>query len=197
MTTMRSRTSFIALVLATVVGACGGSTTEDGEPASTESVDASDNTTATSDPGGAEETEETGTTRTTAEPETDAAPAAGAGTANLTIGDMTLEFTGLTCYYDDDAAEAYGDEDATFAAVAQDGDAIFFVVVRDMAFDLFEVAYIPGDETRGWHMSSTDVDPSYLVEDGRIAAEGDFDLFVETSEEPERTEPGTLDASCG
>jgi hypothetical protein len=190
---MRYRTSVTSLALALLVGACGNGASDDPEREATETSDASAGTTVTA--GEPENSTETESAQSTAAPEPEAATATGSGTANLTIGDTTVEFTGLTCYFDAEAAEVHGDDDAIFAALAQDGDTILLVSIRDQGIELFEVAYLPGDGSGNRHMISTGADPSYLVEDGRITAEGEFDLIVDSAESG--TEFGTLEATCG
>lgn len=193
---MKTRTSLIGLLLAVLLGACGASGGSDQESGTTEAEGASDGTTETTSAAGSEET---GSTTATSKPENDDVPVAGAGTANLTIGDMTLEMNGLTCYFDAEAAEASGDEDVTFAATAQDGDEIVGIQLSDMGIALFEVAYTVGDGTF-WHMSVAGSDNltaggEYVVEDGRVAAEGEFDHIVD--QEEVETVAGSVDATCG
>lgn len=190
---MRLRIGFGVLLLGLFTTACGGGESNDGDPATTESSDDSAATPTTDAPDDPDPT-----TQTSTEGRTPDAPPAGAGTATLTIGDMTVEFTGLSCFYGADAAEAAADEDATFGAFAQNGDEALGVSIREMGIALFEVAYATGDGDF-WHMSRTDteneIETLYTVEDGHISAEGDFDHIVD--QEEVATEPGTLEASCG
>ncbi len=189
---MRRRTSLVVLALATVLGSCGGGAADDdSDPEPTGSSATTDTPSATTP----EASDTTIPAPTTTEQAAEAT-ATGAGDASLTIGDMSYEFSGLTCYLDAAAAEAYGDEDATFAALAQDGDATLIITVRDKGIELFEVGYIRNDGSATWHMVSNDVEPNYLVEDGRITAEGEFELILD-SEETDTTEVGSIEASCG
>lgn len=185
--------------MAVSVAACGGDSAGDG-PDPTSAPETPETTTETTE-GTTGTTETTGSTEPEVTSSTAGEPAAtGSGTATLTIGDLTAEFSGLTCYYDEDAAEANNDDDTTFGAVVQDGDAGLAVVIRDMGIELFEVLYITGDGDQ-WHMNHTDTenhfDHVYSVENGVITVEnGEFDQIVDQAETGV-SEMGSLQASCG
>ncbi len=172
------------------MAACGGDS----------AGDRPDPTTASEGPEGTtEEPEKTAST----EPETISPTArkpAATGTATLTIGDLSAEFSGLTCYYDEEAAAANNDDKATFGAVANDGDAALVVLIRDTGIEIFEVLYVAGGGER-WHMGLTDtenqVEHVYNVDNGVITVEnGEFDQVIGQTETGV-TEMGFLQASCG
>lgn len=189
--TPRGWTAVIALTV--LLAACGGDTVDEpGEP-STSGSETTTGAPESSQAGGSGDT--ASSTTTSAEPATEGSPATGSGDATITLGDSTVEFTGFVCYYDEDAVDAAnGDEDAIFVGGAQDGDAALGVLISDRGLQLFEVYYQPGDGTI-WYMNSTDVDPSYTFEDGRITAEADFDHVVDSAEVG--TEHGSMEATCG
>lgn len=195
----RSRSLAFAMCLAMVVTACGGdSTGEDASSEPTTSAPTSEGAAEEIEAAGSNEVEGGGSSETESTPSTAGereSSATGSGTAVLTIGGTTVEFSGLTCFYDEAAADAYGDEDATFAALARDGDAAMFVVIREMGLELFEVAYLTGGSEQ-WHMISTDAEPSYTVENGRITVEDEFDQIVDGAETG-TSETGSLQATCG
>jgi hypothetical protein len=172
------------------VAACGGGA----------AGDSPDPTSASEAPESATEIPEmTGPTELETSSPTAREPAA-TGTATLTIGDLTAEFSGLTCYYGEEAAAANNDDKATFGAVVQDGDAALVVLIRDTGIEIFEVVYVKGDGER-WHMGLTDTENQishvYSVENGVITVEnGEFDQVIDQAETGV-TEAGSLQASCG
>jgi hypothetical protein len=195
------RVSVLVCVFALLAAACGGgednSGADEGESAATTSLE-----------GG--EPDDAGTSVTTTAPANAAdtsvddsdgdVATAGAGSANLAIGDMTYEFDGLTCYYDDNAAEAAEDEDVTFAAVAQDGDSAIVVQLSDKGLMLFEVLYVVGDGTvwAGTIAQSGQnlVGGEYSIEDGQITV-SEVELEHVVDSEVTETAGGSVSASCG
>lgn len=178
--------------MAMLLAACGGDAGEvDQTPTSTTA--AQDGATDDTEPD--DSTDAESTTTTGAEAGEEEPPPTSAGTAVLTIGGTTYEFSGLTCFYDEAAAEAYGSEDTSFVAGAGDADeGVTVAIGTPLGPQFVEVVYRTGEER--WWMVDSKTEGLRTFEDGQIIAEGEFEHTIDRAETG-TIEQGTLEASCG
>lgn len=179
----------LPLTLTICLAACGGSGSSEDDVSTTAATDAG----AISEP-----TETTTTAPPDDSPDESEEPTpagSSGGTAVLTIAGTTVQFDDFVCYYDDEAVEAFGDDDLTFAALGRNGSSTLAVSTIDSPFGPnYTVFYTPiSDSSQAWQRVGDD---AATIEDGRIVADGDFERIVD-SQQTEEFDSGTLDANCG
>lgn len=184
----------VSLAMAVSLVACGDDSSAE-QPVTTAPVGT--DAESTPSPSTSEPTDSPGENESTE----DSVPEGGSsgGSATITIAGETVEFESFTCYHGDDAIEAFGDDDLTFAALGQAetsaGGSIVAVSAIESPFGPnYTIFYSPTGDSLGevWQRVGED---AAIIDGDRITGEGDFDRIV-GGEHTDETAVGSFEATC-
>jgi hypothetical protein len=114
----------------------------------------------------------------------------------ITIAGETVVFRSFTCYRGDDAIEAFGNDDLTFAALGETGTgAIVAVSAIDSPLGPnYTILYRPTGDSLAevWQRVGED---AATIDGNRITGNGDFDRIV-GGEHTDETAIGSFEGTC-